>query len=262
MVDARKIALVMELIHSFEETLQDFDKARSVIRQLAKFMDENPTAHPDELLLKLEKSGLDRGGLTETDMERLIKAPRDIRDLLISDECAEVQVAELPEAVLGQESSRVKPAADKRVGEEEKKRPQKTPVKSRAASMKNVVMEIDGDLLRIEIDLSKEFGPSKSGKTTIIASTEGNKSVLGRQEKIGLNVYKKEGKKSATGRKSSFKNMDMDLKGRILTINVDLSKEFGPSKSGKTIIIASSEGNQLVYGSDEKIGLNVYRKIE
>jgi hypothetical protein len=112
------------------------------------------------------------------------------------------------------------------------------------------------------MDLSKDFGPSKSGKTTIVASTEGNKSVPGRSEKIGLNVYKQEGKKAATGRKNSFKNMEMKLDGSILTLTIDLSKEFGPSKSGKTVIIASSEGNQLVFGSSEKIGLNVYRKID
>jgi hypothetical protein len=42
------------------------------------------------------------------------------------------------------------------------------------------------------VDISKEFGPSTSGKTTIIASTEGNKGVPGKEDvKIGLNVYKK-----------------------------------------------------------------------
>jgi hypothetical protein len=45
-----------------------------------------------------------------------------------------------------------------------------------------------------------------------------------------------------------------------LTITVDLSKEFGPSSSGKTIIIASTEGNVAVPNRDEKVGLNVYRK--
>ena len=34
-------------------------------------------------------------------------------------------------------------------------------------------------------------GPSASGKTTIIASTEGNVTIPGREEKIGLNVYRK-----------------------------------------------------------------------
>jgi hypothetical protein len=57
--------------------------------------------------------------------------------------------------------------------------------------MKNVEMKLDGDILTITVDLTKEFGPSASGKTTIIASTEGNVAVPDREEKIGLNVYRK-----------------------------------------------------------------------
>ncbi len=58
--------------------------------------------------------------------------------------------------------------------------------------MKNVEMKLDGDILTIKVDLTKEFGPSASGKTIIIASTEGNISVPDKDEvKIGLNVYKK-----------------------------------------------------------------------
>ncbi len=57
--------------------------------------------------------------------------------------------------------------------------------------MKNVQMMIDGSILTIKVDLSKEFGPSASGKTIIIASTEGNVSVPDREEKVGLNVYRK-----------------------------------------------------------------------
>ena len=57
-----------------------------------------------------------------------------------------------------------------------------------------------------------------------------------------------------------MKNVQMDVAGDILTITVDLTKEFGPSSSGKTIIIASTEGNIAVPERDEKIGLNVYRK--
>ena len=57
--------------------------------------------------------------------------------------------------------------------------------------MKNVELKIEGTILTISVDLSKEFGPSSSGKTTIIATTEGNVSLPGRNEKIGLNVYKK-----------------------------------------------------------------------
>ena len=57
--------------------------------------------------------------------------------------------------------------------------------------MKNVEMKVDGNTLTIKVDLTKEFGPSSSGKTIIIASTEGNVSLADRDEKVGLNVYRK-----------------------------------------------------------------------
>lgn len=57
-----------------------------------------------------------------------------------------------------------------------------------------------------------------------------------------------------------MKNVEMSVVGSILTIKVDLSKEFGRSASGKTTIIASSEGNVGVGKDDIKMGLNVYRK--
>lgn len=58
--------------------------------------------------------------------------------------------------------------------------------------MKNIEMKLDGNILTIKVDLSKEYGLSSSGKSVIIASTEGNQSVEGREEvKIGLNIYKK-----------------------------------------------------------------------
>lgn len=57
--------------------------------------------------------------------------------------------------------------------------------------MKNVEMSVEGSMLTIRVDLSKEFGPSSTGKTIIIASTEGNVTIPSRQEKIGLNVYRK-----------------------------------------------------------------------
>ncbi len=57
-----------------------------------------------------------------------------------------------------------------------------------------------------------------------------------------------------------MKNVQMTVEGNILTIKGDLSKEFGPSASGKTIIIASTEGNVAVPEREEKVGLNVHRK--
>jgi hypothetical protein len=59
-----------------------------------------------------------------------------------------------------------------------------------------------------------------------------------------------------------MKNIELTVAGNILTIKVDLSKSFGPSKSGKTIIVASKEGNVSIPDRDEKVGLNVYRYPE
>jgi hypothetical protein len=57
-----------------------------------------------------------------------------------------------------------------------------------------------------------------------------------------------------------MKNVELSVTGNTLTITVDLTKEFGPSSSGKTIIIASTEGNFRLPERDEMVGLNVYRK--
>lgn len=60
-----------------------------------------------------------------------------------------------------------------------------------------------------------------------------------------------------------MQNVEMSVKGDKLTITVDLSKDFGPSKSGKTISIASTKGNVSVPENDDiKIGLNVYKYPE
>ena len=58
--------------------------------------------------------------------------------------------------------------------------------------MKNCEMKVEGNILTITVDISKEFGKSSSGKSIIIASTEGNLSIPEKEEiKIGLNIYKK-----------------------------------------------------------------------
>ena len=60
-----------------------------------------------------------------------------------------------------------------------------------------------------------------------------------------------------------MKNIDIIVFGRTLTINVDLTKTFGASASGKSIIIGSTEGNQHVTTPDGKVvsvGVNVYEK--
>jgi hypothetical protein len=56
--------------------------------------------------------------------------------------------------------------------------------------MKNVEMTMEGNMLIIKVDLTKDFGLSSSKKSIIIASTEGNVSVPNREERVGLNVYR------------------------------------------------------------------------
>lgn len=59
-----------------------------------------------------------------------------------------------------------------------------------------------------------------------------------------------------------MKNVEIATQNSKLIITIDTAKEFGPSASGKTIIIASTEGNQpvSVNGKVVTLGLNVYRK--
>ncbi len=52
-------------------------------------------------------------------------------------------------------------------------------------------MKVEGEILKIEIDLAKDFGPSKSGKTVVVASSEGNVPVPEHTNmRLGINVYK------------------------------------------------------------------------
>lgn len=57
-----------------------------------------------------------------------------------------------------------------------------------------------------------------------------------------------------------MKNIKTEVKGTTLTITIDLSKTQGPSKSGKTIIIATSGGNQEIEPG-VFMGVNVYKKV-
>ena len=58
--------------------------------------------------------------------------------------------------------------------------------------MNNITANIDGNKLTIVIDTSITIGPSKSGKTTLIASTGGNQKITTPAGEIvlGVNCYK------------------------------------------------------------------------
>ncbi len=55
----------------------------------------------------------------------------------------------------------------------------------------NVLMQLNGSILVITVDLSQTLGVSQSGKSEIIATTSGNVSLPGVEDiKIGVNVYR------------------------------------------------------------------------
>lgn len=63
--------------------------------------------------------------------------------------------------------------------------------------------------------------------------------------------------------KTVGKNISFEIKGKKLLLEVDLTQEFGLSKSEKNVIIASSEGNTKIHNEKGEhigtLGLNFYR---
>ncbi len=65
---------------------------------------------------------------------------------------------------------------------------------------KGVSVAAQGNILTIQLDMSKNFGKSRSGKSIVIATTEGNKGIsskMGREDNVylGVNCYKYENNK-------------------------------------------------------------------
>ena len=59
-----------------------------------------------------------------------------------------------------------------------------------------------------------------------------------------------------------MKNVEMRVEGTILTITIDLSKDFGPSLKGNSRIVATTRGKVLAPGREEIVDMSVYRMIE
>ncbi len=58
----------------------------------------------------------------------------------------------------------------------------------------------------------------------------------------------------------TMKNVDIKVKGNIVTITLDTTQDHGPSASGKTNCVATTSGNLPIPGTDVILGLNAYRK--
>lgn len=68
-------------------------------------------------------------------------------------------------------------------------------------------------------------------------------------------------KQPAPGVSVIGENIEAAVDGNVLTIRIDLSKRLRDSGSGKTVIVATSGGNQPIEGGGGVVlGLNAYVK--
>jgi hypothetical protein len=61
-------------------------------------------------------------------------------------------------------------------------------------------------------------------------------------------------------RKVYMRNVSIRTKGNKVAFIVDKTKDFGPSTTGKTHIVASSGGSRFVGDGDLRFSLAVFRK--
>jgi len=60
-----------------------------------------------------------------------------------------------------------------------------------------------------------------------------------------------------------MKNIKMTVKDGKLHVEIDLKEKGVPSSSGKSYVIASTNGNQRIDGTDDiHIGVNVYKPVK
>ncbi len=259
LINTNVILPIMDMIRHFETAFHDFTKARSFLRWSAKKIPERSDDFVDKARKRIEKEARSPHLISDEDLLMLTALDQKTLALLISDTCAEIlwPVGKTSERETANLGIVPEPLSEK----QRKPRPEK-PAKTSVPRMKNVEFSVDGDVLTVTVDLTKDFGPSKSGRNNIVATTEGNKTLPGRDERIGMTVYREiDPKLVKRGAKDSFKNLRMQVEDNKLIIYVDLTQAVGPSKSGKNIIISSTGGNQLVFTRQEKIGLNVYRPL-
>lgn len=66
----------------------------------------------------------------------------------------------------------------------------KAPIVGGTVVGRNVSVELDGNMLIIRCDIGAESVESKSGKSEVVGSTNGNIAVPGTDLKLGLNLYR------------------------------------------------------------------------
>jgi len=136
---------------------------------------------------------------------------------------------------------------------------------------KNIALSVlPNDQLALLLNLTRSFGKSSSGKTTIIASSVGNRPVGQTGLILGLNCFSKpdpvlveKAKQVLNDRKIINGNgFTIELfEDRFLKIVMDCANDLGPSSTGNSILVASSAGNIALGSSGVSLGLNCYHKV-
>lgn len=136
--------------------------------------------------------------------------------------------------------------------------------------MKNVTVQYEGSILKLAMDLTADFGKSASGHTRIIASSSGMKTLPGTNLLINLNVFAKgEVDLAATASAAPapsagqvLQGVEVEVSGTVCSLSIDTTKEIGPSKAGKAIILATSNGFATIPGTDLSCDLMVCKTLK
>lgn len=137
---------------------------------------------------------------------------------------------------------------------------------------KNLQMSVDGAVLYLYCDLSKDLGPSSSGKSTLITSSSGNKPIGKSGAFLGLNIFTKSlDKRDLTAKGvGELQSADFTAVGdgcewrieedaKTLRIKIDFAAvKPRPGASGKSILLATTCGNKPIASTGLICGLNCY----
>ena len=69
-------------------------------------------------------------------------------------------------------------------------------------------------------------------------------------------------KSKSQKRRLAMRNIDLNIDGQILTITIKIDEQGAASASGKSAVVATTEGNVQLPGTDLKLGLNLYRRFK
>ena len=144
------------------------------------------------------------------------------------------------------------------------------------AGYKNIVLTLKGTILQLTVDLSKDCGPTSSGKTILLATSSGNRAGVSTGVTVGLNVTARHEPKvtdvdltappapeAAGPAPEGLQGVEVAVCGDVLTFTVSTAtaQGLGDTKSGKAILLGTSNGPNPVPGTDVTCNLNVFKAL-